>query len=203
MAGAATPTEGVALCEKWEGWHKALPDGRAKPYLCPAKVPTIGFGTTYWTDGRKVKLSDDAITKEVGRQLLLRQLQTYADCVDRAIKVPMHPWMRAACISLAYNIGTGAFAKSTLARRINAREWSGCTEAFCRYKIGGGRVLTGLLSRRKDEAALFMRGVAQLLTAPAPAPSKPVAAVSAVAGGSWWQQVVRGLLDGLARPSPA
>src|SRR6187549_2847096 len=123
MAGLATPPEGIAMCEKWEGWHKALPDGRAKPYLCPARVPTIGFGSTYWDDGRKVKLTDDAITKEVGRQLLLRQLQSYAACVDRTIKVKMHPWMRAACISLCYNIGTGAFAKSTLARRVNAREW--------------------------------------------------------------------------------
>jgi lysozyme len=193
-----TPQEGVAMCEKWEGWHKALPDGRAKPYLCPAKVPTIGFGSTYWDDGRKVKLTDEAITKEVGRQLLLRQLQSYAACVDRTIKVPMHPYMRAAAISLCYNIGTGAFAKSTLARRINAREWSGCTEAFCRYKIGGGRVLTGLLARRQDEAGLFMRGVVEMLKKPASAAAPaPTQKAPVVDEGPWWAQVVRGILDGL------
>lgn len=202
MAGLDTPVEGIALCEKWEGWHKALPDGRAKPYLCPAKVPTIGFGTTYYLDGRKVKLSDDAITKEVGRQLLLRQLQTYAACVDRVIKVSVHPWMRAACISLCYNIGTAGFAKSTLVRRINAREWSGCTEAFCRYKIGGGRVLTGLLSRRKDEAALFMRGVAQLITAPAATKPAVPTLVSSDASESIWSKIIRGILGGLPQPAP-
>lgn len=206
MAGLATPPEGVSLCKKWEGWHKALPDGRAKPYLCPAKVPTIGFGSTYWDDGRKVKLSDDAITKEVGTQLLLRQLQSYADTVDRCIKVPIHPWMRASAISLCYNIGGAAFAKSTLVRRINAREWKGCTEAFCRYKIGGGRVLTGLLSRRQDEAALFMRGVAELLKSPAQAPAETPKAKAPVKidEGPWWVQVALGVLAGIGpKPSSA
>jgi lysozyme len=202
-----TPPEGVALCERWEGWHKALPDGRAKPYLCPARVPTIGFGSTYWDDGRKVKMTDEAITKEVGRQLLLRQLQTYAAGVDRAIKVKMHPSMRAACISLCYNIGTGAFAKSTLVRRINARDWKGCPEAFKRYKIGGGRVLTGLLARRTDEAALFMRGVAKLGEVPAsaatPVAARPEATKAASASGSFWEQIIRGFLGGLGRPVPA
>jgi lysozyme len=204
MAGLATPPEGIAMCERWEGWHKALPDGRAKPYFCPAKVATIGFGTTYWDDGRSVKISDDAITKEVGRQLLLRQLQRYADCVDRTIKVKMHPWMRASCVSLAYNIGTGAFAKSTLARRINAREWSGCPEAFKRYKIGGGRVLTGLLARRTDEAALFMRGVAKLTEVPAvtATPAQKTQTLSGVAPESFWEKIVRGILEGLG-PRPA
>lgn len=203
-----TPPEGVAMCEKWEGWHKALPDGRAKPYLCPAKVPTIGFGSTYWDDGRKVKLTDDAITKEVGRQLLLRQLQNYANAVDRSIKVPIHPQMRAACISLAYNIGTGAFAKSTLVRRINAKDWANCPEAFKRYKIGGGRVLTGLLNRRIDESALFMRGVAEMKKAPIPTsvPQVPAAApqkAASVTSGSWWDRLAGAILDGLRAPKPA
>jgi lysozyme len=193
-----TPPEGVDLCIRWEGWHKALPDGRAKPYLCPARVPTIGYGSTYWEDGTKVRLTDDAITKEVGRQLLLRQLQNYANAVYRAIKVAMSPQMWAACISLAYNIGTGAFAKSTLVRRINARDWAGCPEAFKRYKIGGGRILTGLLNRRIDEAGLFMRGVVEMLKKPAPAAAPaPTQKAPAVDEGPWWAQVVRGILDGL------
>jgi lysozyme len=199
-----TPPEGVAMCERWEGWHKALPDGRAKPYLCPAKVPTLGFGSTYYLDGTKVKLTDDAITKEVGRQLLLRQLVGYAAGVDRVIKVKMHPWMRAACISLAYNIGTGAFAKSTLVRMINAKRWSECPAAFKRYKIGGGRVLTGLLARRTDEAALFMRGVAKLTevstTKLVNIPTQKAPAV--VDEGPWWAQIVRGILDGLGGRAP-
>lgn len=197
------PKETVDIVTKWEGWHKALPDGRAKPYLCPARVPTLGFGSTYYLDGTKVKMTDDAITKEVGRQLLLRQLdRPYAAAVDRVIKVKIHPYMRAAAISLCYNIGCAAFAKSTLVRRINAREWSGCPEAFKRYKIGGGRILTGLLSRRIDEAGLFMRGVAKLTESPVAA-ATPTKILSGSSPEGFWAKVVRGILDGLGpRPNP-
>lgn len=203
----ATPQEGIEIVCKWEGWHKALPDGRAKPYKCPAGVWTIGYGSTYWDDGRRIQASDDAITKEVGKQLLLRQLQNYANTVDRAIKVPVHPQMRAAMISLCYNIGTAAFAKSTLARRVNAKDWAACPTAFKMWRNGGGRVLTGLLNRRIDEAGLFMRGVAQLGTVATPSPAGiKLAATPVDSGSSWWQQIVKGILDGLGgrgTPAPA
>jgi lysozyme len=206
-----TPEQGVSLIERWEGWHKSLPDGRAAPYVCPAGVVTIGFGTTYWLDGRRIKMSDDAITREVGKQLLLRQLQTYAATVDRVIKIAIHPWMRAALISLAYNIGTGAIAKSTVVRMVNQRRWAEVPRAFQMWRNGGGRVLTGLLNRRIDESALFMRGVAAMNAAPVPAPSpattppRPVrAAAQAASDPSWWQKIVQGVIDGLGpRPIPA
>jgi lysozyme len=206
-----TPPEGVAMCEKWEGWHKALPDGRAAPYKCPAGVWTIGLGTTYWMDGRPVKPTDDAITREVGRQLLLKQLERYAATVDRVIRVTIHPWMRAACISLCYNIGTGAFAKSTVVRMINARRWAEVPRAFQMWRNGGGRVLTGLLNRRIDESALFMRGVAAMNAAPVLAPSpattppRPVrAGLQPASEPSWWQKILQGVVEGLGpRPIPA
>ena len=196
-----TPKEGVDLCITWEGWHRALSDGRAAPYKCPAGVWTIGYGTTYWDDGTPVKPSDDAIAKDVGRQLLLRQLQSYAAAVDSYVKVRIHPWMRAALISFAYNVGTAALKTSTLLKRINARRWSDCTAEFCKWRNGGGRVLTGLLRRRQDEAALFMRGVAQLGVAPAPAPIVARPAASADASLPWWRQIIGGILDGLNRPA--
>src|SRR5574339_1035293 len=198
MAGATTPQEGIEIVCKWEGWHRALPDGRAKPYYCPAKVVTIGYGSTYWLDGSPIKITDEAITQEVGKQLLLRQLQTYANAVDRAVKVPIHPQMRAALISLAYNIGTAAIAKSTLIRRVNDRDWAACPAAFKMWRNGGGRVLTGLLNRRIDESALFMRGVAKLgeVATASSVSIKPTSAPIA-AGPSWWQQIIQGILNGL------
>lgn len=198
------PKDAIEIITRWEGFHKRLADGRAKPYICPAGRVTIAYGATYWLDGRPIKMSDEAITEEVGKQLLLRQLQTYANAVDRAVKVPIHPQMRAALISLAYNIGTAAIAKSTLIRRVNARDWAACPAAFKMWRNGGGRVLTGLLNRRIDEAALFMRGVAKLgevatvSSANIKSTSAPIAA-----GPSWWQQIIQGILNGLGRPSPA
>lgn len=148
-------------------------------------------------------MSDDPITKEVGEQLLVKQLQSYAAAVDAYVKVPMHPDMRAALISFAYNVGTGALKSSTLLKRVNARRWSDCTFEFCKWRNGGGRVLTGLLRRRQDEAALFMRGVAKLSSIPASAPVPASPATAAGTTGSWWEQIVRGILGGLGRPVPA
>jgi hypothetical protein len=90
-------------------------------------------------------------------------------------------------------------------RRINERDWAACPAAFKMYRIGGGRVLTGLVNRRADEAALFMRGVAKLGETTQPLRiNTPTATASA--GGSWWAQVLRGILDGLrpkSNPVPA
>jgi lysozyme len=196
-----TSSEGVEMIRRWEGWHKALSDGRAAPYKCPAGVWTIGYGATYWLDGRKIKPDDDPITKEVGTQLLARQLQSYAAAVDAYVKVPMHPDMRAALISFAYNVGTGALKTSTLLKRVNARRWKDCTAEFCKWRNGGGRVLTGLLRRRQDEAALFMRGVAKLGAVPA-APKAAVPLMESNVTESWWRQIIRGFLGGLPSPSP-
>jgi lysozyme len=202
MNDITIPPEATTICKKWEGYHKKLADGRAAPYLCPARVATIGIGTTIYPDGRKVSMKDDPISEAQAEACLSSDLmRKYAPAVHRAIKVQMHPWMWAACYSLAYNIGTGAFAKSTLVLRINAQRWSECPEAFRRYKIGGGRVLTGLLARRTDEAALFMRGVAKLAEVNAPKPVAPTQkAPASVDEGPWWAAVVQGILNGIRGP---
>lgn len=193
------PPEALTIIKRWEGYHKRLSDGRAAPYLCPAKVATCGWGTTVWPGGRKVSMQDEPITAEYADQCLLSDIERkYGPPVRRAIKVEMHPLMWAACYSLAYNIGTGAFAKSTLVRRINAREWASCPAAFKMYRIGGGRVLTGLVKRRADEAALFMQGVAKLSNTPInPPPAATLTADSAAEG--FWAKVIRGILSGLGR----
>lgn len=159
-------------------------------------------------------MRDDPITLQYAEFCLRTDLERrYAPTVDRVIKVPLHPYMRAALISLTYNIGSAAFAKSTLARRINARDWAAVPAAFKMWRNGGGRVLTGLLNRRIDEAALFMRGVAALSAAPAPSsipavpmPTRPADAARVTKGPSWWDQIVDGILQGLggrAGPVPA
>lgn len=171
---APIAAEARQLIASFEGYHKALSDGRCAPYLCPARVATLGFGTTYYEGGRKVKMTDPPITRERATQLLDLQLATnYAPPVDRAVKVSLHPLSRGACVSLAYNIGTGAFAKSTALRMINQQRWSEVPRAFGLYRMGGGRVLAGLERRRKAEALMFMAGVKAMQAGAVEAP-KPV-----------------------------
>jgi lysozyme len=200
-----TPPQGITLIITWEGWHRQLTDGRAAPYKCPAGVWTQGYGSTYHEDGKPIKPTDDPITKEVGKQLLLRQLQSYANAVDIAVKVKINDDMRAALISFAYNVGIGALKGSTLLKRVNAKRWSECPREFCKWRNGGGRVLTGLLRRRESESALFMCGVAKLASQPAAAPTPAQPLTSTGASESIWSRIVRGILGGLPQPvaSPA
>lgn len=144
------------LCRRFEGFS-------SKPYLCPAGIPTIGYGSTYYADGRKVKLTDVAITEPQARQLLLFELMhTYAPGVIRQCPVLLSLAMQAgdwrkfnAIVDFAYNLGVGALQTSTLRRKINAQDWEGAREQLMRWVRGGGKILPGLVKRREAESLLM------------------------------------------------
>ena len=138
------------LCRRFEGF-------RAKPYLCPAGIPTIGYGSTYYSDGRKVQLTDPPITEVEARALLMSELEhTYAPGVMR-----LCPGLAAdeakfnAIVDFVYNLGVGRLQTSTLRRKINAQDWEGAKEQLMLWTRGGGRVLPGLVKRRQAECALI------------------------------------------------
>lgn len=144
------------LCRRFEGFS-------SKPYLCPAGIPTIGYGSTYYADGRKVKLTDVAITEPQARQLLLFELiHTYAPGVIRqcpiliSLAMQSKDWRKFnAIVDFAYNLGVGALQTSTLRRKINAQDWEGAREQLMRWVRGGGKVLPGLVKRREAESLLM------------------------------------------------
>jgi len=150
--GGPVPDAAVALVAKWEGF-------RSRPYLCPAGVPTIGYGATYYMDGKRVTLGDAPLQEPDARLLLRSHLARFAGQVDAAVKVPINAGERGALVSLAYNIGIGAFRGSTLLAMLNAGNRDGAAGQFARWNRAGGKVLTGLTARRAEEAAMF-RGVA-------------------------------------------
>ena len=161
------PREALDLICEFEGYHKRLPDDRAAPYLCPARVPTIGIGSTFYEDRRKVSLSDPPITRERAFELLGFELAECEAAVDRMVTRRLHPLSRGALVSFAFNAGTGALRSSTLLRRVNACAWRDVPAEFAKWRMGGGVVLPGLARRRTAEAALFMAGVRALAGAPA------------------------------------
>lgn len=144
------------LCRRFEGF-------RAKPYLCPAGVPTIGYGSTYYPGGRKVTMADDSLTEAQARAMLVHELlETYAPGVIRqcpillALGTMTSDWRKLnAIVDFAYNLGVGRLQTSTLKRKINAQDWPGAREQLMLWTRGGGRVLPGLVSRRKAEAELL------------------------------------------------
>ena len=140
----------AALCKQFEGF-------RSKPYLCPAGVPTIGFGSTYYIDGRKVTLTDETISETIAETILLHELHhTYLPGVLRNCPVLLTDEKKCnAIVDFAYNLGTGRLQTSTLKRKINAGSWEDAKTQLLLWTKGGGRVLPGLVKRRNAECRLL------------------------------------------------
>jgi lysozyme len=140
----------ASLCKQFEGF-------RSKPYLCPANVATIGYGSTYYADGRKVTLQDSPIDEPTASALLMHELEhTYLQGVLRNCPILMTDERKCnAIVDFCYNLGTGRLQTSTLKRKINAQDWEGAKEQLMLWNKGGGKVLAGLTKRRVAECALL------------------------------------------------
>ena len=143
-----TSPAGLAIIKKFEGF-------RAKPYACPAGVATIGYGSTYYANGRPVKMTDAPITEAQAQELLQATLAKYEACVNGAVKMPINQNQFDALVSFTYNVGCSAFRNSTLLRLLNQGYAPQAAEQFARWNRGGGKVLPGLVARRAAERALF------------------------------------------------
>ncbi len=142
-----TSQKGLDFIAKEEGL-------RLKPYLDSVKVPTIGIGSTRYEDGTKVKMTDPAITKERAYELFKNTLKKYEDAVNMAIHREVNQNQFDAMVSLCYNIGTGGFAGSTVAKKVNANPCDKTIEdAFKMWRNAGGKPI--LLNRRIREAQLY------------------------------------------------
>ena len=140
---------GIELTKRFEGF-------RAEPYICPAGVPTIGYGATYYPGGRKVTMSDDAITEEEATQLLANMLGVYEEPVNDSVTSDINQNQFDALVSFAYNLGAGAFKSSTLLKKVNADPCDpSIAFEFSRWVKAGGRVLQGLVKRRDAETELY------------------------------------------------
>lgn len=139
----------AALARRFEGLY-------LRPYLCPAGVPTIGYGATRYLDGRAVTLNDPPITRVVAEVMLLDQLRTiYLPAVLKLCPGIDTPERLAAIIDWTFNLGAGNLRASMLRKRVNASRWGDVPAEIRKWNRGGGRVLRGLVLRREAEAAFI------------------------------------------------
>jgi len=111
-------------------------------------VWTIGFGTT--ENVRSGQTTDPV--KALKRALT--DAQKFEGALKECVNVPLHQYEYDAFISLAYNIGPGAFCKSTLVRKLNAGDYPGACQEILRWNRAGGKVVRGLVVRREQEHRL-------------------------------------------------
>lgn len=149
-------------------------------YLDSVKVLTIGVGHTSAAGPPTVK-AGMKITRAEAEAILSRDLAIFEAAVNAAVKVPLNQNEFDALVSLAFNIGAGAFKKSTLVKRLNAGDRAGAANAFLMWNKAGGRTLQGLVNRRKAERLQFLSGRA--MVSEKPTPSNPVG--PATNGGFW------------------
>ncbi len=145
--------KGINLIKEFEGL-------RLTAYRDSVGVWTIGYGNTFYEDGTTVK-QGDKITQERADYLFRSIVDKFADQVRNSLTnhERVSDAQFSAMVSLAYNIGIGAFKGSTLLRKVNANPCDpAIPDEFPRWNKAGGKVLAGLTRRRKAEAELYKNG---------------------------------------------
>lgn len=142
----------TALARRFEGLY-------LQPYLCPAGVPTVGYGATYYEDGTRVTLRDPAITRERAEALLFWHVRNvYLPVVRKLCPNIDTPERLAAIIDFAFNLGTTNLRTSTLRKRILAGAWDDVPAELRKWVMAGGKRLRGLELRRGAECLLIPKG---------------------------------------------
>lgn len=138
-----TSSAGVELIKRFEGFS-------SKPYICPAGVWTIGYGST-----RAVTKNTPPISEGQASALLMRELRRYEQSVENLIHVPLTQWQFDALVSFTYNLGGGVLQRSTLRRKVNREQHEDVPHEFLKWVWAGGRRLKGLVARRQAEAEMY------------------------------------------------
>jgi lysozyme len=126
------------------------------PYLCKAKVATIGWGATFYPSGIKVTMQDKPISLATASWMFRTIADRFAVDVDKLIKANINQNQFNAIASLAYNIGIAGLAKSTLLKKVNINPSDPTIAAeFAKWNKAGGKVVNGLTKRRAVEAKLY------------------------------------------------
>ena len=140
--------KGIPIIKKFEGL-------KLKAYLCPAGLPTIGYGNTRYEDGSTVKLGEQ-ISIDRADKLLMHTVAQFERQVDTLVTVPIDANQLGALTSFAFNVGIGNFQRSTLRRLVNANPSNSAIRGeFMKWNKAGGKVLNGLTRRRQAEADLY------------------------------------------------
>jgi lysozyme len=163
--------EGLDLIKQWEGL-------KLEAYLCPAGVWTVGYGHT---DTTRPNMS---ISKSEAERLLRYDLDRFIKAVNNLVKVDLTDNQFAALVSFCFNVGEGAFKRSTLLRKLNTGDYDAVPSELARWNKAGGKVVQGLTNRRAAETGLWVRGAfvsSNYVAASAP-PSGQASAIASYGG---------------------
>lgn len=140
---------GIKLIQSFESYRDhAYDDG--------VGVWTIGYGTTIYPNGVKVK-KGDVCTKEQAEMYMKHDLIAFEKAINDNIKVLITQNQYDSIVSLCYNIGVNSFKNSTLLKKLNNSDYKGAADQFMLWNKAGGKVMAGLSIRRNKERLLFLK----------------------------------------------
>ena len=140
---------GLQIIKIFEGF-------RSHPYRCSADVPSVGWGSTFCMDGRPVRMDMEPVTEDEAEELLRWGLRGAERSIDKLIKVDLNDNEFSSLCSWVYNLGSGRLQSSTLRLKLNRGDRMGAANEFPKWRRAGGRILKGLVLRRKAEQDLFL-----------------------------------------------
>lgn len=145
-----TSKRGIDLIKMFESFSP-------KVYICPAGIPTIGYGTTRYPDGRKVSMGDPNISEIVATNYLMYDVKIFENFVDVYVMTDVNQNQFDALVSFVYNIGPMNFKSSTLLKLINQNpNHPGIFNQFQRWNKAKGKILPSLVKRRIAEGELYI-----------------------------------------------
>ena len=143
--------------------HDALLEAHAPPtwdgHINEAGLLVIqdfeGWGSTYDAKGVRITPSHPDIDEVEGLALLLQEVQNSENAIRRIVKAPLNENQFSSLCSFVYNVGSGNFYRSTMRQRLSRLDYEGASDEFPKWRKSAGRVLPGLVRRRRVEQALF------------------------------------------------
>jgi len=140
---------------------------RLKPYRCPARLWTVGVGHVLYPEQAKLSMEDRIkyqirpednriFTMDEVNAILAADLQRFERGVLRYCSSGITQGRFDALVSFSFNVGLGTLQRSTLRQKHNRGDFDGAADEFLKYSLGGGKVLKGLVNRRKDERAMYL-----------------------------------------------
>ena len=138
-----TSQKGIDLIKRFEGFSPTA-------YLCPAGVWTIGYGHTAGVR------EGDSVDEDTAEDFLREDLADAEGAVEKYVKVPLKQWQFDALVSFTFNLGAGNLYSSTLLKKVNRNpDDPSIRQEFEKWVYADGRVLQGLVDRRKAEADMY------------------------------------------------
>lgn len=149
------PIDAVELIMEFEGCVLC-------PYKCPAGIPTVGFGATFYQDNSKVKMTDPCLTQKQAVDLLQYHLQYFWNFQETSIPFwnEMNDNQRGCLLSFSFNCGAAFYGNSgfnTISACLRERRWSDVPDALMLYVNPGSAAEVGLKRRRRAEGELWIK----------------------------------------------